>query len=214
MLTIAEAQRRTELFLTGQMLEALRAVEYEVPSFDTEPADVDLADAARSRVEIRHVRGAPDATYLVNAFGDELLMQLQLNVHRLVVVYRVPALDALDASTLAVCLDRWRIGAEHAGWKFGWRDAPIAGESRPALCRDLLLRVCRQRFSRRRAAAALLAHRHRADDPLLHDRGGAQRHLPVASPCRVPGLSPTGRTGYAFRSEFRADGRDRRRGAQ
>jgi hypothetical protein len=31
-------------------------------------------------------------------------MQLQLNVHRLVVVYRVPALDALDASTLAVRL--------------------------------------------------------------------------------------------------------------
>jgi hypothetical protein len=45
---------------------------------------------SRSRVEIRHVRGASDATYLVNAFGDELLMQLQLNVHRLVVVYRVP----------------------------------------------------------------------------------------------------------------------------
>jgi hypothetical protein len=51
-------------------------------------------------------------------------MQLQLNVHRLVVVYRVPALDALDAATLAVRLDRWRIGAEHAGWQFGWRDAP------------------------------------------------------------------------------------------
>ena len=115
-LTIAEAQKRTEQFLTGQMLEALRAVEYELPSFDTEPVDVELADVARSRVEIRHVRGASDATYLVNAFGDELLMQLQLNVHRLVVVYRVPALDALDASTLAVRLERWRIGAEHAGW--------------------------------------------------------------------------------------------------
>jgi hypothetical protein len=111
MLTIAEAQRRTELFLTGQMLDALRAVEYELPSFDTEPVDVELADVARSRVEIRHVRGASDATYLVNAFGDELLMQLQLNVR-----------------TLAVRLERWRLGAEHAGWKFGWRDAPIAGD--------------------------------------------------------------------------------------
>ena len=125
MLTIAEAQRRTELFLTGQMLEALRAVEYQLPSFDTGPVDVELADVARSLVEIRHVRGASDATYIVNAFGDDLLMQLQLNVHRLVVVYRVPA---LDASTLAVRLDRWRIGAEHAGWKFGWRDQPIAGD--------------------------------------------------------------------------------------
>jgi hypothetical protein len=118
-LTIAEAQRRTEQFLTGQMLEALRAVEYELPSFDTEPVEVELADAARSRVEIRHVRGASDATYIVKAFGDELLMQLQLNLHWLVVVYRVPALDALDTRTLAVRLERWRIGAGHAGWKFG-----------------------------------------------------------------------------------------------
>ena len=93
------------------MLEALRTVESELPSFDTEPVDVELAEVARSRVAIRHVRGASDATYLVNAFGDELLMQLQLNVHRLVVVYRVPALDALDGSTLAVRLERWRLGA-------------------------------------------------------------------------------------------------------
>jgi hypothetical protein len=123
MLTIAEAQQRTELFLTGQMIEALQAVEYELPSFETETREVQLSDAARSRVQIRHVRGASDATYLVDSFGDELLMQLQLNVHRLVVVYRVPALDALDANTLAVRLERWRLGAEHAGWKFGWRDA-------------------------------------------------------------------------------------------
>jgi hypothetical protein len=124
MLTIEQAKKRTEAFLAGQMLEALRAVDYEVPSFDAEPGDVELPNMARAGVEIRHVRGASDATYLVKAFEDELLMQLQLNVHRLVVVYRVPALDALDAATLAVRLDRWRIGAEHAGWKFGWRDAP------------------------------------------------------------------------------------------
>lgn len=129
MLTIAEAQQRTEAFLTGQMLEALRAVEYELPSFDEEPRQVELAEVARAAVEIRHVRGASDATYLVQAFRDELMMQLQLNVHRLVVVYRVPALDALDAATLAVRLERWRIGAEHAGWKFGWRDAPVADDS-------------------------------------------------------------------------------------
>jgi hypothetical protein len=55
MLTISEAQRRTELFLTGQMLEALRAVEYGLPSFDTHLHDVDLAEVARARVEIRHV---------------------------------------------------------------------------------------------------------------------------------------------------------------
>src|SRR5947209_3204246 len=94
MLTIADAQRRTEDFLTGQMLEALRAVEYALPSFDTEPREIELCAAARGRVEIRHVRGASDATYMVQAFGDALLMQLQVNVHRLVVVYRVPALEA------------------------------------------------------------------------------------------------------------------------
>ena len=104
LLTISEAQRRTELFLTGQMLEALRAVEYGLPALIPSCTDVDLAEIARARVEIRHVRGASDATYLINAFGEELLMQLQLNAHRLVVVYRVPALDALDASTLAVRL--------------------------------------------------------------------------------------------------------------
>ena len=53
MLTIAEAQQRTEFFLTAQMIEALRAVEYELPSFDAEPREVQLADAARSRVQVR-----------------------------------------------------------------------------------------------------------------------------------------------------------------
>lgn len=128
MLTMIEARQRIEEFLTGQMLDALRAVEYELPSFDTAPVEVALAEMGRARVEIRHVRGAADATYIVRAFGDELLMQLQLNVHRFVVVYRVPALGALDASSLAVHLERWRIGAEHAGWKFGWRDAPLPGD--------------------------------------------------------------------------------------
>jgi hypothetical protein len=76
MLTIAEAQQRTEFFLTGQMVEALQAVEYELPSFEMEPREVQLSEAARSQVQIRHVRGASDATYLVDSFGDQLLMQL------------------------------------------------------------------------------------------------------------------------------------------
>jgi hypothetical protein len=86
-------------------LQALRAVEYELPSFDAAPCQTDLATAARAQVAIRHVRGASDASYLVHAFGDEPLMQLQLNVHRLVVVYRAPVLDALDAGTLSVRLE-------------------------------------------------------------------------------------------------------------
>ena len=59
MLTISEAQRRTELFLTGQMLEALRAVEYELLSFDTQLHDVGLAADGRARVEICHCAALP-----------------------------------------------------------------------------------------------------------------------------------------------------------
>jgi hypothetical protein len=105
------------------------------------------------------VRGASDAAYLITAFGEELLMQLQLNVHRLVVVYRVPALDALDASTLAVRLERWRIGAEHAGWKFGWRDSPLPA-TRAAVLSKPIATPLPAPISRRRAPAALLVHRH------------------------------------------------------
>jgi len=127
MLTISEAQRRTELFLPARCW--MRCAPSNTNCRALIPSCTMWTwrrSPARGRV--RHVRGASDATYLINAFGEELLMQLQLNVHRLVVVYRVPALDALDASTLAVRLERWRIGAEHAGWKFGWRDSPIAGD--------------------------------------------------------------------------------------
>src|ERR1700691_5257739 len=120
---IAEAQRQTEEFLSGQMLQGVRTVEYALPRFDTEAAGVSLAEAARARIEFRHLRGAADCFYLVQAFEDELLMQLQLNVRRLVVVYRVPAVGALDAFSLQPRLDRWQRGAEHAGWSFGWRDA-------------------------------------------------------------------------------------------
>jgi hypothetical protein len=133
LLTIVDAQKRTEAFLAGQMLAALRTVEYELPIFDVEPTEIELTHAACARVDVRHVRGACDATYIVQAFDDELLMQLQLNVHRLVVVYRVPAVDALDAATLATRLERWRLGAEHAGWQFGWRDAPIPGDAKRQL---------------------------------------------------------------------------------
>jgi hypothetical protein len=122
-LSIQDAQSRTEEFLTGQMLAALRTVEYEAQSFDSEPQPMTLAEASRARVALRHVRGASDCVYLVQAFGDELLMQLQLNVWRLVVVYRVPALQALDAMALQPRLERWQIGAEHAGWTIGWREA-------------------------------------------------------------------------------------------
>jgi hypothetical protein len=127
-MSIEAAQRAIEEFLTGQMLAALRTVEYELPRFETAPPPVGLAEAARASVELRHVRGASDAAYLVGAFGDEVLMQLQLNVHRLVVVYRLPAGGLIDAAALAPRLERWQIGAGHAGWVIGWRDAVAPGD--------------------------------------------------------------------------------------
>src|SRR6185369_2606821 len=58
----------------------------------------------------------------------------------------------------------------------------------PPLCRDLLLCLRRAGFSRKRARAALLAHRHRADDALLHARSGALRRSAIAAPRRLPGV--------------------------
>jgi hypothetical protein len=123
------AQQRIEGFLTGQMLEALRSVDYVMPPLAPSPQSLALAEAARAGVELSHVRGASDAIYLVTAFGEELLMQLQLNVWRLVVIYRVPATQAVDAASLASRLERWRIGAEHAGWRIGWREATSPEEA-------------------------------------------------------------------------------------
>jgi hypothetical protein len=122
-MTLETAQQRVEDFLTNQLLAAFRATEYVLPTFDAEPPDTTLAEASRSKVELRHVRGASDCTYLVHAFDDALLVQVQLNVYRLVVVYRVPAINALDVAALEPRLERWRIGAQHAGWTIGWRDA-------------------------------------------------------------------------------------------
>jgi hypothetical protein len=122
-MTVEAARARVERVLTRDMVEGLEAVEYELPPFAAAPAATRLADAKRGRVTLRHAEGAADAHYLVEAFGDALLMQLQLNLWRMVVVYRVPAADALDAASLGTRLKRWRIGAEHAGWKIGFRDA-------------------------------------------------------------------------------------------
>ena len=128
-MSLATAQERVEDFLTHQLLEAFRATEYALPPFDSEPQATTLAEACRSEVELRHVRGASDCSYLVHAFGDALLVQVQLNVFRLVVVYRVPAINAIDVAGLEPRLERWRIGAQHAGWTIGWRDA--LGQAEP-----------------------------------------------------------------------------------
>jgi len=55
MLTTGQAKKRTEAFLVGQMLEALRTVDYEVPSFDAEPRDAELSN--------RRARGSKSAMF-------------------------------------------------------------------------------------------------------------------------------------------------------
>jgi hypothetical protein len=122
-LSIEAARTRVEAILTRDMVESLETVEYELPPFSAPPREATLAEVKRGRVALRHAKGASDAYYLVGAFEDELLMQLQLNVWRMVVVYRVPGSEALDAASLAARLERWRTGAEHAGWKIGFRDS-------------------------------------------------------------------------------------------
>lgn len=121
-LTFEEAAQRTEAFLTEEMVRALRAVDCAPQSFGADDPSPALDDVARAAVRFRHVRGAPDCLYLVGAFDDELLMLLQLNVWRLVILYRVPARDGIDSLALQPRLARWQAGAEHAGWSIGWRD--------------------------------------------------------------------------------------------
>lgn len=133
---VAEAERRITRFLTHDMAEALRAVEHETPPLTPHapaagPADGDagaIAAMARARVSFAHVPGTVDCLYRVEAFGDALLMSLQLNVRRFVVVYRVPVAEPgggsalVSGDTLAARFERWSIGAGHAGWLTGWRD--------------------------------------------------------------------------------------------
>lgn len=121
-LTIDEAQNRVRRFLTMDMVEALRAVDYEHPPLAGEPSGGDLAQARRAQVTFSHVPGASDCLYRIAAFGDAMIMLLQLNVRRFVVVFQVPVREPVDSNTIAPHFERWRIGAAHAGWTIGWRD--------------------------------------------------------------------------------------------
>jgi len=127
-LTIDDARRETENFLTMQMPASLSAVEYEMPRFSEEATPRNLVHAMRAQVEVRHVAGTSDAAYLVHAFGEDLLMKLQLNVRRFVLVYSAPVEPPFGSATMAPHFERWAVGAEHAGWKIGWRDAAAPTE--------------------------------------------------------------------------------------
>jgi hypothetical protein len=122
-------QALIDRFLTGQMAEALCAVEYAAPDVQ---APAPLSAQRLTRVRCRHADGASDALYYVTAFGAVLTMLVQLNVWRFVVVYSLPETTEFDLPILRTRLERWQIGAEHAGWKIGWRQSiePEHGQRR------------------------------------------------------------------------------------
>lgn len=121
-LTIEEARQRVFQFLTRDMPDDLRAVAYEAPPLSDVPSPVPLSDLRRAAVTFSHAPGAPDCIYRIAAFGDALLMRLQLNVRRFVAIYQVPVKPPIDSNTIAPHFERWAIGAGHAGWTIGWRD--------------------------------------------------------------------------------------------
>jgi hypothetical protein len=107
--------------LAGPFLEAFEAVDCRTPAYSACP--LSPADAFRTRVQFAHVTRTPEARYLIEGLGCHLELYVQLNVYRLVVVYRIPAQGSLDSAALQPRFARWAVGATDAGWKIGWRDA-------------------------------------------------------------------------------------------
>jgi hypothetical protein len=117
---IAAWQTKIDKFLLTEMPACLAAVEYPAPAYGKPKP---LADIARAKIAASHAKGASDALYLVSAYGDELTMLLQLNVWRFVVVYSLPETAEMDMAMLEARLERWQIGAQHAGWQIGWKQS-------------------------------------------------------------------------------------------
>lgn len=118
-------RNKIDALLAGPFVEAFKAVDCRTPQYDSPP--LPAAQAFRATVRIGHVTGTPDARYLIEALGSRLELYLQLNVYRLVVVYRIPAQGTLDSAALQPRFARWAIGATDAGWTIGWRDAIDTG---------------------------------------------------------------------------------------
>ena len=117
-----EAIRRSvDELLIGPLFEALRSVDCRRPPYDSPP--IPSEDAFRAKVRVGHVAGSPEARYLVEGLGTQLELYVQLNVYRLVVVYRLPGQGTLDCNALQPRFTRWALGASNAGWTIGWRDA-------------------------------------------------------------------------------------------
>jgi hypothetical protein len=119
-------RNKIDELLGGPFVQAFKAVDCETPKYDSAP--LSAAQACRATVRIGHVAGTPDARYLIQGLGSQLELYLQLNVYRLVVVYRIPAQGTLDSAALQPRFARWSIGAADAGWTIGWRDAIDPGD--------------------------------------------------------------------------------------
>jgi hypothetical protein len=120
-----ELKKKIDELLAGPLLDALKAVDCRTPEYDH---GLSQAQALRAKVRLAHVSGSPEARYLVKALGSCFEVYVQLNVYRLVVIYRIPAQGTLDSAALQPRFARWALGAADAGWKIGWRDAIDAGE--------------------------------------------------------------------------------------
>lgn len=113
-------RKRIDDLLTGTLLEGLKAVDVIVPEIGSAPLSTEAA--CRSRVGVGHVLGTPEARYRVEAMGMTLELYVQLNVYRLVVVYRIPGQGTLDHESLEPRFARWALGATNAGWNVGWQN--------------------------------------------------------------------------------------------
>jgi hypothetical protein len=112
---------KIEELLVGPLFESLKAVDCQSPDYDSPSGSP--KDAFRAKVRIGHISGTPEARYLVEGLESHLELYVQLNVYRLVIVYRIPGQGTLDCAALQPRFARWAIGAADAGWKIGWRDA-------------------------------------------------------------------------------------------
>jgi hypothetical protein len=119
-------RNKIDELLTGPFVEAFKGVDCQTPDFDS--GTLSAAEAFQATVQIGHVASTPDARYLIQALGSRLELYLQLNVYRLVVVYRIPAQGTLDSAALQPRFARWSIGATDAGWTLRWRDAIDSGD--------------------------------------------------------------------------------------
>ena len=129
MTTAQDALERTDLFLSQQLPQALRQVELRPVTFDRRASHAALDEMSLAAIEMAYVHGSADALYRVAAFDRRLVMQVQLNAYRLVVLYRVPMAAGIDVAGLEARFGRWQKGAAHVGWQIGWRDAADPFES-------------------------------------------------------------------------------------